>query len=222
LTKLLKVPPPPAPLTNPADILRKKQLKQGDLSWALNEMTTEYYSTLPQAPSPPYVPSLPLYLYDDTSQETLPDPDVVIANGTVEGEKEASLSGAALFFSSSPEDAEVSSSSSQYHSIIGTFKKVLITSYNHEDNVYEGMWYDSALPCSIPRVSMCFEGENRMGFFERFEATLKRRRCGEALIRKDLYIRSMPKSNKLVTASLGDEQAERILSMAHAAGKSTR
>ncbi|GMH70086.1 hypothetical protein TrRE_jg13191 [Triparma retinervis] len=221
LTKLLKVPPPPAPLTNPADLLRKKQLKQGDLSWALNEMTTEYYSTLPQGPSPPYVPSLPLYLYDDTSQETLPDPGVVIANGTVEGENEASLSGSALFFSSSPEDAEASSPSSQYHSIIGTFKKVLITSYNHEDRVYEGMWYDSALPCAIPRVSMCFEGENRMNFFERFKATLKRRRCGEALIRKDLYIRSMPKSNKLVTASLGDEQAERILSMAHAQGNST-
>ena len=91
LTKLLKVPPPPAPLTNPADLLRKKQLKQGDLSWALNEMTTEYYSTLPQGPSPPYVPSLPLYLYDDTSQETLPDPGVVIANGTVEGENEVSV-----------------------------------------------------------------------------------------------------------------------------------
>eukprot|EP00520_Triparma_pacifica_P000109 CAMPEP_0118637104 /NCGR_PEP_ID=MMETSP0785-20121206/2977_1 /TAXON_ID=91992 /ORGANISM="Bolidomonas pacifica, Strain CCMP 1866" /LENGTH=1671 /DNA_ID=CAMNT_0006528273 /DNA_START=118 /DNA_END=5134 /DNA_ORIENTATION=- len=250
LTKLLKVPPPPAPLTNPTELLRKKQLKQGDLSWALNEMITEYYATLPQPPSPLYVPSLPLYLYDDTSLETLPDPDVVIANGTVEGENEASLSGAALFFSSSPEDldAESTPSSSQYHSVIGTFKKVLITSYNHEDKVYEGMWYDSALPCAIPRVSVCFEGENRMNFFERFKATLKRRRCGEALIRKvrglkeieltlrrelipafphplalcqDLYIRCMPKANKLVTASLEDDQAERILSMAHAQGNSS-
>ena len=161
INKLLKSPPPPerSVPVEPKVKLRQKQLRTRDLSWALNELATEFYKeTLPQMPAVPYIPCLPLYLYDDSSLEALATPEMIIANGTVEGETEASLQGSALFApdSSLPESSTPDSSSSPYHSIIGTFKRVLITGYNQEVNMFEGMWYDTATMCTVPRVSgMC-------------------------------------------------------------------
>ena len=154
----------PKPPTDPNEARRKKDLKTSDLSWALNSMADEMYATLPRAgddATAVYIPMLPLYMYDDDSFESLPPPDIVIANGTIEGEDGASLEGSGLYLSSGPEASESPPGPTPYHSSLGEFKRVLITSYDSKEDIFEGMWYDSAQPCKLKRCEVCFDGEDR-------------------------------------------------------------
>jgi len=82
------------------------------------------------------------------------------------------------------------------------------------------MWFDSATSTSLPRISVCFEGENRFLFAERFQSAVSRRKSAEALLKYDLYVKSMPMHDIYTTASLPEAQSSRILSMAHCSGQS--
>lgn len=98
---------------------------------------------------------MPLYMYDDSSLETLKSSKEIIEDGTVEGEDGASLEGAGLYVNENPEGEE------GYEGSIGTFKRALVTGWDEKEECFEGMWYESAEQGRWKRCEVCFDGEDR-------------------------------------------------------------
>lgn len=92
----------------------------------------------------------------------------------------------------------------------GHWRRVLIYRYDHERNIYEGVWDGTTEKCELTRINLLFDAEDPRIFAQRVAKAHQDRIYADSQIRYNFFIDNMP-TNEL--PELDSEQISRIISM---------
>ena len=90
---------------------------------------------------------------------------------------------------------------------VGSWRKVLINSYNYKTEKYEGIWEGSNLPCCLSKIYLLFEAENPYLFCKKVSLAHQEREKAESIIRYNFYIDKMVCEN---LPDLSEDQKNRL------------
>ncbi len=91
---------------------------------------------------------------------------------------------------------------------VGSWRKVLINSYNYKTEKYEGIWEGTNQPCCLSKIYLLFEAENPYLFCKKVSLAHQEREKAESIIRYNFYIDKMVGLENL--PDLSDDQKNRL------------
>eukprot|EP00968_Pinguiococcus_pyrenoidosus_P023959 scaffold4124_cov252-Pinguiococcus_pyrenoidosus.AAC.6 len=186
---------------------RKRTYMTRDLTQVLNELMADWATTAEGRRAAAHRATLPLEIY--ASHELL-WPDTAEIAGTA-GQEGLSLPGAGLVLGGGGGGGDDRGKNAN----LGIWKQLVINGVNEATGHYSVVWKDSGAAATLHPIYVALGGglENRFHVLQRITDALVRRRDAEVLMRYDLFIEHMPISPSVV-ASLGQQQASRILTLA--------
>ena len=199
---------------DPALELRRRQIAEGELKWALTELMGDWLASAEGALVSKHTPMLPLQFFDDNELRAAIALEWERATAAGEAAGDTPQSAVALFTATSDADAGGAAA-------LGQWQDCMVTSFEPSAQVCEVQWMEGGGVVSLHPMQVCFAWHGRHAFVKRFQAALARRRACESLLRYQYIVSCMPVDPSIV-ATLGSEQSSRILALAlvHLTGES--
>jgi hypothetical protein len=148
---------------DPNAAYRQRKLAEGDLCWALNELTAEWLSRTAEGKLvAAHRPRLPLPLFADSTFESAAAPTALIeaAQGVadtlaVDAAAFCLTETAAAAVPTVPESNGVTNNSSS-SSAVGAWQRCVVSGYDPATALFHGVWAGSAEPWALPALLVCF------------------------------------------------------------------
>jgi hypothetical protein len=151
---------------DPNAAYRQRKLAEGDLCWALNELTADWLSSTAEGKLvAAHRPRLSLPLFADSTYESAAAPAALIESaqgiaGTLAVDAAAfclTETAAAAAVAAVPESNGVAnSSSSSSSSAVGAWQRCVVSGYDPATALFHGVWAGSAEPWALPALLVCF------------------------------------------------------------------
>ncbi len=91
------------------------------------------------------------------------------------------------------------------------YKSVIINSFNTKTELFEGNWKTGEVPCTLPRLFICFDSEDPRKYVLRLANAFQQRKYADSIIRYNYYVDNMPFQD---LSELDTEQKKRIETLA--------
>ena len=195
---------------------RNQRLEAMELSKSLNQMTQDWLSSVEGEAVANHIPFIPLNIFNDSDYERKSVHEMVrTAMGSEnEEEEEEKFSDLALpavgLFLPTPSDT-FDGGLTPFDLAFGEWRRCHVVSFEPSSESFEVCWSDGGSYTTLKSPEILLEdcGESRFHHFEKYQASMTKRRDVESLLRYQLFIDSMPDDGDLISPFPSD-QAERI------------